>query len=100
MPTRPKALASAEIESALGGIPGWEHRDQKIHRCFVFEDFSEAFSFMARVALLAEKLDHHPEWSNVYNRVEVALTTHDAGGLTLLDFELAGAMNRFLDEAG
>ena len=55
---------------------------------------------MARVAVLAEKMDHHPEWSNVYNRVEVALTTHDAGGLTSLDFELAGAMNRFLNGDG
>ena len=66
-----------------------------ITRTFIFKNFSEAFGFMTRVALAAEKLDHHPDWSNVYKTVEVKLNTHDAGGLTELDFELAKRMNRY-----
>jgi 4a-hydroxytetrahydrobiopterin dehydratase len=65
---------------------------------FVFKDFSEAFGFMARAALVAEKLDHHPEWSNVYKTVEVTLSTHDAGGLTELDVKLAEAMDKLADK--
>ena len=83
--------------AALAQLPGWraaEGRDA-IVRSFRFADFNAAFGFMARVALRAEALDHHPEWSNVYNRVEVLLTTHDADGVTALDLELA----RFMDEA-
>ncbi|TIR46475.1 MAG: 4a-hydroxytetrahydrobiopterin dehydratase, partial [Mesorhizobium sp.] len=64
-------------------------------RSFTFSDFSEAFAFMTRVALVAEKIDHHPDWSNVYKTVNVTLNTHDAGGLTALDFELARTMNRY-----
>ena len=63
----------------------WKEEDNKLQREFKFKDFSEAFAFMSRVALLAEKMDHHPEWSNVYNRVAITLTTHDAGGLTARD---------------
>jgi len=74
---------------------GWSEVDGCLRRRFEFENFSQAFGFMTRVALLAEKLDHHPEWSNVYNRVEVLLTTHDAGGVTARDAEMA----RFIDEA-
>lgn len=80
---------------ALGGIPGWTEvsgRDA-IQRTFTFKDFNEAFGFMSRAALVAEKMDHHPEWSNVYKTVEVVLSTHDAGGLTALDIKLAKAMN-------
>jgi len=91
---RPKALAAAEIESQLGTIPGWSLVAGKLQRKFAFPDFVAAFGFMSQAAILAEKMDHHPEWSNVYNRVEVDLTTHDAGGVTELDFELAGQMNR------
>lgn len=76
---------------ALAGLPGWSEvpgRDA-IARSFRFRDFTEAFDFMARVAAEAERLDHHPEWSNVYNRVEITLSTHDAGGVTARDIELA-----------
>jgi 4a-hydroxytetrahydrobiopterin dehydratase len=82
--------------SALAKLTGWSEvagRDA-IARKFAFKDFNEAFGFMARAALVAEKLDHHPEWFNVYNRVEVTLSTHDAGGVTERDITLAEAMNR------
>lgn len=81
--------------AALSGIPGWSEvagRDA-ITRKFVFRDFNQAFGFMTRVALVAEKMDHHPEWFNVYKTVEVTLSTHDAGGLTEKDIRLAQAMN-------
>ncbi len=83
-------------ETALAGLAAWraaEGRDA-IVRTFQFKDFNAAFGFMSRVALLADKLDHHPEWSNVYNRVEVLLATHDADGVTELDVKMA----RFMDE--
>ncbi|MGD0418540.1 MAG: 4a-hydroxytetrahydrobiopterin dehydratase [Xanthobacteraceae bacterium] len=89
---------SGEARSrALARLKGWSEvkgRDA-INKKFVFADFNEAFGFMARVALTAEKLDHHPEWSNVYKTVEVTLSTHDAGGLTELDVKLAEAMDKF-----
>jgi len=89
-------LSDAERVSALEGLPQWQADagGKAISRTFVFKDFSAAFAFMTRVALVAEKMDHHPDWSNVYKTVEVRLNTHDAGGLTALDFELAGKMNR------
>ncbi len=92
---RPPLSADAARE-ALSGVPDWTlSADGKaIERKFKFADFSAAFAFMTRGALAAEKLDHHPEWSNVYNRVEVRLTTHDAGGLTELDFQLAKLMDK------
>ena len=88
-------LASQEIRQELAKLDGWEltASETAIRRQFRFRVFSEAFGFMSRVALAAEKLDHHPDWSNVYNRVEVVLTTHDAGGLTELDFRLAAVMD-------
>ena len=85
--TRP-ALDAQQIESRLTQLSGWRIESGKLHREFRFENFIAAFGFMTRVALVAEKMNHHPEWSNVYNRVQVDLTTHDAGGLTELDFEL------------
>lgn len=88
-------LEAAEVEARLAQLPGWQLRDGKLCRQFRFADFSEAFAFMTRSALAAEQLNHHPEWFNVYNRVDVALTTHDAAGITELDFRLASAMNRF-----
>ena len=88
-------LEPAEVEARLARLPGWQLRDGKLCRQFRFADFSQAFAFMTRSALAAEQLNHHPEWFNVYNRVDVALTTHDAAGITELDFRLAAAMNRF-----
>ena len=91
---RPKALSAQEITDRLEALEGWSVENGKLHRSFLFSDFTEAFAFMTRAALHAEKMDHHPEWSNVYNRVEVDLTTHDAGGITELDFALAKVMNK------
>lgn len=87
-------LTDTEREDLLRARPEWSlARDgAAIERSFKFADFNEAFGFMARVALLAEKADHHPEWSNVYNRVTIALTTHDAGGLSRRDVEMAEAI--------
>lgn len=81
----------AEARTQLAAVPQWSFDEARgaIRRAFVFADFGEAFAFMTRVALAAEKADHHPEWSNVYNRVEITLTTHDAGGLTARDIALA-----------
>ena len=87
---------SAEARGqALGGLAGWSEvqgRDA-IGKTFIFKDFNQAFGFMSRVALVAEKMDHHPEWRNVYKTVEVVLSTHDAGGVTALDVALAKAMD-------
>lgn len=84
-------LTGEECDSWLAALPEWTlARDgDAIVRTFTFADFSEAFGFMTRVAILAEKRDHHPEWFNVYNRVEITLTTHDAGGLSLRDVKMA-----------
>jgi len=92
--TRPARLSDAEIQTHLAPLPGWTLSGGKLRREFRFTDFSEAFGFMTRAALAAEKLDHHPDWSNGWNRVTVELSTHDAGGLTVLDFELAAEMDR------
>ena len=89
-------LSAEARKSALQGLPGWSEvaGREAIARTFTFKDFNEAFGFMARAALIAEKLDHHPEWFNVYNKVEVTLATHDAGGVTDRDIKLAEAMDR------
>ena len=76
------------------GLPGWTGGDDFITKVFKFGDFAEAFGFMTRVAIIADKMDHHPEWFNVYNRVDVTLTTHDAGGVTEKDVTLAEAMEK------
>ena len=91
---RPARIGAA---AALVDLPGWSAAEGKdaLTRTFKFKDFNAAFGFMSRVALMAEKLDHHPEWFNVYNRVEVTLTTHDADGVTALDVALA----KFMDSA-
>jgi 4a-hydroxytetrahydrobiopterin dehydratase len=86
-------LTEAEIAAALPSVPGWTRNGDGIERQYRFADFTQAFGFMARVALLAEKADHHPEWSNVYNKVDIRLTTHDAGGLSARDFALARAID-------
>ncbi len=88
-------LTGLERSEALARLDGWHEaagRDA-INRAFRFKDFNAAFGFMSRVALCAERMNHHPEWSNVYNRVDVTLTTHDAGGVTVKDIELATFMD-------
>ena len=98
--SRPARIGAAE---ALERLPQWAAADgdrDAIQRTFRFADFNAAFGFMTRAAMMAEKLDHHPEWFNVYNRVEVTLTTHDAGGVTALDAELASLMDAAALSAG
>jgi 4a-hydroxytetrahydrobiopterin dehydratase len=82
-------LSEQDVRARLSALPGWEVRDGKLHRELSFPSFVEAFAFMTAFALVAERLDHHPDWRNVYNRVVIDLWTHDVGGLTALDFELA-----------
>ena len=92
------AQMPVDVAETLAGLPLWtvaEDSRPAIARNLIFNDFNAAFGFMTRVALMADKMDHHPEWSNVYNRVSVVLTTHDAGGVTELDIKMA----RFIDEA-
>jgi len=90
-------LDAAALASALKALPEWHEVDgrEAIARTFKFKDFNTAFGFMTRVALLAEKMDHHPEWFNVYKRVDVTLTTHDAGGVTEKDIAMAKAMDAY-----
>lgn len=92
-------LSQADREDALEGLPEWDYQEGRdaITRRFTFDDFSQAFAFMTQVALLAEKADHHPEWSNVWNRVDILLTTHDAGGLSGRDIELAQAIDALVE---
>ena len=95
-------LSAEARKSALKGLSGWSEVPgrEAITRTFIFKDFNEAFGFMTRAALVAEKRDHHPEWRNVYKTVEVVLATHDAGGVTALDIELATAMNAIAGQLG
>jgi 4a-hydroxytetrahydrobiopterin dehydratase len=90
---RPTKLTDAEIDTELATAAGWTRTGDKLLRTYQFKDFVTAFGFMASVALVAERMNHHPEWSNVYRTVRIELTTHDAGGITALDLELARAMN-------
>jgi len=95
-------LSAEARKSALKQLPGWAEAPgrEAIARTFTFKDFNEAFGFMSRAALVAEKSDHHPEWRNVYKTVEVVLATHDAGGVTMRDIELAAAMNMIASQLG
>ena len=95
-------LSAEARKTALKGLSGWSEVAGRaaIERTFTFKDFNEAFGFMSRAALVAEKSDHHPEWRNVYKTVEVVLSTHDAGGVTVLDIELAKAMNAIAKSLG
>ena len=95
-------LDSTAVSEKLATVSSWniDAGETALSRTFKFADFSEAFGFMTRAALVAEKLDHHPEWKNVYRTVYVRLTTHDAGGLTGLDFELAAAMDHIAAGTG
>ena len=89
-------LTTAEVQALTERLPHWTVQNDKLRRQVRFADFSEAFAFMTRVALAAEQLNHHPEWSNVWNRVTIELTTHDTGGLSNLDVELAGRIDALL----
>lgn len=90
------ALSDKDARELLTSVPGWDITDGKLFRELKFADFNEAFGFMARVALIAEKLDHHPDWTNSWNTVEIELVNHSAGGLTPADFEFAGRVNGLL----
>ena len=92
---RPERLGDEAIADALSALQGWEYREGSLCRDFAFGDFVEAFAFMTQVAMEAEKHNHHPDWENVYSRVRVRLNTHDVGGVTSLDVDLARAMDGF-----
>ena len=95
-------LTIEELKTALKRLPDWELAKEReaIRRRFIFVDFDAAFAFMTRAALMAAKMDHYPEWSNVYNRVDVTLATHDAGGVTQKDIDLAAAMDGYAVSVG
>ena len=93
---RPVKLTPSDIQQQLMQHPQWRLEQEKLSRSIVFKDFNEAFGFMSRVALLAEAMNHHPEWFKVWNRVDIQLTTHDAGGISALDFELAAKIDALL----
>lgn len=84
-----RALTELQVRAQLTHLDGWEFSENAIHTSFEFDDFKDAFSVMTRIAFEAEKLNHHPDWSNVYNTLQISLSTHDAGGVTEADFELA-----------
>jgi 4a-hydroxytetrahydrobiopterin dehydratase len=93
-------LTDDEISTALDELAGWRHDGDRLVGEWRFGDFAAAFGFMAQIALHAERLDHHPEWTNVYNRVSIALSTHSSGGVTGLDVELAGVISQAAERAG
>jgi 4a-hydroxytetrahydrobiopterin dehydratase len=100
MSTPPPKLASEEVQTRLQALPHWSLREGRLQRELRFDSFERAFGFMTALALVAQRLNHHPEWFNVYNRVSIQLWTHDAGGITALDFALAEAAERLLTAAG
>lgn len=89
-----KKLSGNELDETIRTLSGWELKDGKLQKSFKFSNFIEAFGFMTRIALEAEKINHHPEWSNVYDTVKVRLSTHDAGGITDYDIKLANIIDR------
>ena len=93
-------LAGAERESQMGALDGWTESPDRdaIQKSYKFKDFKQAFHFMEQVAEIAEEMDHHPEWFNVYNRIDVVLSSHDVGGVTMRDIRLAKAMDGFAKE--
>ncbi|MCH8957038.1 4a-hydroxytetrahydrobiopterin dehydratase [candidate division KSB1 bacterium] len=93
--TERKKLSDSEIQENLAQLSGWNIENGKLHKNFQFESFVEAFGFMTKTALAAEAMNHHPEWFNVYNKVTVDLSTHDLGGISTWDFELAKKMEEF-----
>jgi len=86
-------LSQVDIDNELKGLSGWSIRNEKLHKEFQFESFNQAFGFMTRAAMEIEKMNHHPEWFNVYNKITIELTTHDAGGITKNDVSLAKILN-------
>lgn len=90
-------MTTQQVEAGLNDLPGWELKAAKLHRELRFKNFVQAFGFMTQVALLAESADHHPEWFNVYNRVTIDLTTHEANGISQRDFDLAKKINGIVD---
>ena len=86
-------LSSEKISEEMKNLPGWSVKNEKLHKEFQFGDFNQAFGFMTRAAMRIEQMNHHPEWFNVYNRITVDLTTHDAGGITQNDIDLAKILN-------
>lgn len=97
---RPTKLDDAELDDRLTKLEGWNLRDGKLHREYAFKSFQEAFGFMSAVALQAESMNHHPEWFNVYSKVVIDLTTHDAGGISSLDFTLAARCEQLAGDLG
>ena len=93
-------MTSQQIEAGLKDLSGWKLRDEKLRRELKFKNFVQAWGFMTQVAMLAEQADHHPEWSNVYSRVTIDLTTHEAGGISQRDFDLAKKVNEVLTGMG
>ena len=93
---RPTHLEDNDINARLAQLANWELKDGKLHAEFKLANFVEAFAFMTRIALIAERMNHHPEWFNVYSTVRIDLTTHEAGGISNYDFELAEAINKLL----
>jgi 4a-hydroxytetrahydrobiopterin dehydratase len=95
--SRPRPLAQDEVQRLLAACPLWQQHSATLVRAVVFASFEQAFAFMTAAAKVAEAMDHHPDWRNVYNRVWITLSTHDAGGLTALDFELAARMDALIE---
>ena len=91
-----KALSEAEIQERISQLEGWDYSDNAIHTAFEFENFKEAFTSMTRIAFEAEQMEHHPDWSNVYNKLHISLSTHDAKGVTEKDFKLAAKIDELL----
>lgn len=98
MADRTTLLTEEQIVDWLPGLPRWERQGLRLHRELSFRDFTEAFGFMTMVALVSEGLNHHPDWSNAWNKVVIDVTNHAAGGITEIDFELAGAIDKALGE--
>lgn len=98
-PNPPEKMTAQEVDNRLSTLNRWRVTNGKLEKEFIFGNFVDAFGFMSQVALLAEKQDHHPEWSNRYNRVKISLSTHEADGITARDFRLAGSVDRIAKEA-
>ncbi|MAZ73378.1 MAG: 4a-hydroxytetrahydrobiopterin dehydratase [Flavobacteriaceae bacterium] len=91
-----KKYTEKEVQEKLKDFEGWEYEDNAIHTAFEFENFKETFTIMTRIAFEAERLEHHPDWTNVYNKLHITLSTHDAGGVTDKDFEFAGVIDQLI----